>query len=87
MKQTVQRIVAVVTLASALAVIVAPSMCSWVPAWMRWYLGCPECDGSEAGNIAAGGGCSGASELRLPAGFEIEGGGRGTFPVGMIARR
>lgn len=52
---------ALATATPAFAVILAPDQCWWVPSWLRPYLGCPECDGSEAGNAAAGGGCSGAS--------------------------
>lgn len=76
MRKLIRRALSVVAVVACFAVIVAPSMCGWVPAWMRPYVGCPECDGSEAGNDAAGGGCSGASELRTPDRLLASGGRR-----------
>jgi hypothetical protein len=43
----------------AVAVIVAPDYCSWLPSWWARMVGCPTC--ADDAFAPPGGGCSGAS--------------------------
>lgn len=77
MTNLMRRALLVVGFAAALAVVVVPNWCEYVPAWMRSILGC-ECP--SGGGSAAGGGCSGASEIRTERHLQASA-GRRTFEV------
>lgn len=61
MRESIRRALLIVAAVFSMAVVLVPDWCSYAPAWLRPYIGCPECTGGEAEAIAAGGGCSGAS--------------------------